>query len=204
VPYISGSGGGSGTGFVAVARKNTSKQVVSSVTETDLLNGEVTILAGVMGSTRILRLSAWGDWKQNSGAGTDVPRFKLKLGATVLLDTSVLGVNAAANAATRFGFRMVCEIINTNAANTQWATMDGWVGMTNAGLAAAPVAFATGEGFTTGISAPNTAVPGVTYRAGASGAVDTTASQVLALTVILPANSANCDMTLTGALVEII
>jgi hypothetical protein len=72
-------------------RKTTSKQVLNTITATDLLNGEITIDAGAMSTNRMIRLTAFGDWVQTSAGATDVPRFKVKLGATTLIDTGVSG-----------------------------------------------------------------------------------------------------------------
>jgi hypothetical protein len=51
---------------------------------TDLLNGEITIGAGVMGTNKLARLTAFGDYKQNSGGATNAYRFQLLLGATAV------------------------------------------------------------------------------------------------------------------------
>jgi hypothetical protein len=95
----------------AVYRKTTSKQVVNTVTETDLLHGEITIAAGLMGTNGVLRFTAWGDQINNSGATQSTPRLKLKLGATTLLDTNVVAAVWSTNAA-RWGWRITVEIIN--------------------------------------------------------------------------------------------
>src|SRR4051794_27688805 len=65
-------------------RKVTAKQLVSSVTETDLLNGEITLAAGVLGSDRIARIVLWGDFLQNTGVDRGGPTLKLKYGGSTL------------------------------------------------------------------------------------------------------------------------
>ena len=44
-----------------VDRKVTSKTVNTTTTETDLLNGEITVAASALGASRALRLTARGD-----------------------------------------------------------------------------------------------------------------------------------------------
>lgn len=70
-------------------RKTTAKAVTNTVADTDLLNGEITIPANEMGTDGLLRLTAWGDWEQDSGSGSDVMIFTLKLGGTTLLKSAV-------------------------------------------------------------------------------------------------------------------
>jgi hypothetical protein len=177
-------------------RKTTSKQVVNSVAETDLLNGEITIGAGVMGTNGVLRFTAWGDLINNSGSTQSTPRLKLKLGATTLLDTNVVAAVWSTNAA-RWGWEINAKIINLGAANSQWASIIGdLTGNTTVGGA---VTFTTGEGEFSAYT------PGAQWRAigGNSGAVDTSVAQALALTVTLPVANANVDLTLKGALIEV-
>ena len=184
-------------GTPGLYRKVTAKQVVNSIAETDLLNGEITVGAGVLGTTGVLRLTAWGDAVNNSGAGQNFPRFKAKLGATTLIDSGV--VNQWLSSAARFMWRVSLEVMNLNAANSQWSTLIQDLGGPSIGATAA-VGATTGEG--------NNNVQ-VTINQGRiveanSTAVDTTASQVLAYTVTLPVANAALDWTLKGALVEVV
>lgn len=184
-------------------RKTTSKQVVNTVTETDLLNGEITVAANAIGASGVLRLTLFGDWKQNSGAATDVPRLKLKLGATTLLDSNVTGSTVAANSSSRTAWRFVCEIANLGAANSQWVTLLGELPY-GFGTTTGAAAFTTGEGVLTAMMVSATQTGFARYFGSNSGAVDTTAAQVLAFTVTLPTANVSVDMTLKGALVEIV
>ena len=68
-------------------RKITSKQVVNTIAETDLLSGEITIPANVMSTNKLLRLLAFGDWKNNAGDLTALPRFKVTFGGILVFDT---------------------------------------------------------------------------------------------------------------------
>lgn len=187
-------------------RKTTAATVVNTTTETDLLNGEITVAAGAIGTTGLLRLTAFGDWKQNSGGATDVPRFKLKLGATTLLDTNVTGANIVPNSATRYPFRIEAEIMNLGAANSQWTTLFGDVMTGDTATAGySGTGFATGEGLTGNVVNSNSGHSlHVEYRGANSSAVDTSGACALVLSVVLPAASANCDISLKGAVVQII
>jgi hypothetical protein len=177
-------------------RKTTSKQVVNTVAETDLLNGEITIGAGAMSTNRAVRLTAWGDLAQSTGANIAWPRYKLKLGATTLIDTNVVAA-VWASVGVRWGWRISAEILNLGATNSQWASIDArW----SAGVAAAGAAtFTTGEG-QLAITANNLAYA----LGGNTSAIDTTVAQALALTVTLPTANATEDVTLKGAYVEIV
>lgn len=178
-----------------VYRKSTSKRVVNTVTETDLLNGEVSIPAGILGTTGVLRLTAEGDWLNNSGANRVTPRFKLKLGSTTLLDTATIASNWAFNAS-RMGWGLEVIIRNLGDPKVQWSTLQMDFAGFFTGVGAAT--FTTGEGINQIISANLAKIIG-----GNSSTVDTTATQALVLTVTLPVANASLDVTLKGALVEI-
>lgn len=189
------------------AKKTTAKTVNGTTTATDLLNGEFTVAAGDMGTDRILRLTAWGDWKQNSGADRDVPGFRFALGASTILDSNNTGGNNAMASATRYGWRIVCEIQNLGATNSQQANLSGELALES--TSANPV---DGQGFATGNGAIilNTAAGGpgtaglVKYEGQATSAVDTTAACALTLKVVNNNSSANYETKLLGALVELL
>jgi hypothetical protein len=187
-------------GLPAVYRKNTQKQVVNSVAETDLLNGEITIAAGVMTATGVLRLTAWGDAVNNSGSTQNSPKLRLKLGGTTLIDTSAIAA-AWTTSSSRFPWKVTTEITNLGATGSQWVSfVSELVGGIASNLSAALTA---GEGAHQALLvAAGTGV--MKALAGVSGAIDTTIAQALALSVILPAASANVDMTLKGAIVELV
>lgn len=194
--------GGQGTTY----RKTTAKAVTNTTAETDLLNSEITIPSNTMGTTNLLRLTAWGDWVQNSGASTDLPRLKVKLGSSVLLDTGVSGQAWVAASASRWGWRIVVEILETGATNSQSVTIDGSIAhlSPSPGAAVQGHAFTTGEGSTTIFGSVSSVPLRAVYLGWSSGAVDTTVSNALALTVINPTATATCETKLYGALVEII
>ena len=183
-------------------RKTTSKTVNTTVTATDLLNGEITVGAGVMGTTGVLRITAWGDFLQNAAAGP--PRWQLVFGGTTIFDTSTNGT-VAANA-TRSGWRLVAEIGNLGVANAQLASIAGWVGLSGGSTGFGFTSFTTGEGqyAGVGIGASTTNVAGYLINGTNTAAVDTTAANALVLNVINGSASATYETKLFGALVEVI
>lgn len=176
-------------------RKVTSKTVNNTVAATDLLNGEITIGAGVMGTTKMCRLTAFGDLLNNaSGAQA---RFQLVFGGTTLFDTGAWG--AITPSAGRTGWKIVVEILNVNSASAQASTFD-----LRAGQPATPGTQQSGA-FTTGQGVVE--VQGLGFRAlgtSPSSALDTSTSKALVLNVINAAASASCETRLFGALVEIV
>jgi hypothetical protein len=170
-----------------VYRKTTAKTVSNTVAETDLLNGEITVAANAMGASSMLRATLFLDILTNNSGNF---RFKLKLGATTLIDT---GANfAPTNNASRTWLEVGFEILNLGATNSQQARMRVWM----------PQALDT-FGPTTGTGSGGS---GAVYHFGGlgTGAVDTTSAQALALTVQHNAASVNQDAKLYGAVIEII
>lgn len=188
-------------------RKTTAKTVAGTTTATDLLNSEFTLPAGAMSTNKVVRLTAWGDWKQNSGADRDVPAFRFALGASTILDTNNTGANNALASATRYGWRVVCEIMNLGATNSQMAYLSGGLALESG--SANPVdaqLFTTGEGsiaLVTAAGGPGTPAQ-IKYEGFATSAVDTTASCAVTLKVVNNNNSANYETKLFGALLEVI
>lgn len=129
--------------------KTTTKAVTNTVTKTDLLNGELTVASGDFGTTGRLRITAWGDFINNSGANRDIPRFALDInvgGDLVLVDTSVpTGVGCAASA-TRFAWRIVAEIQNLASTTSQMNTLTVVGSSATAGTTDSQANFATGTG----------------------------------------------------------
>lgn len=185
-------------------RKTTAKTVNTTVAATDLLNGEITVAAGVMGTTGMVRLTAFGDYLQNSGGTAAPPRFQLVLGGTTLLDT---GTTATANtaSATRNAWRIVVEILNLGATNSQGSSFD--MRLSHAGGSTAnEAAFVTGEGFYQSVlsATGGTVKMSVAVGVNPSTAVDTATSKTLVLNVINGSANAAYETKLLGALVEII
>lgn len=180
-------------GFV---RKNTAKTVNNTVAATDLLDGEFTIPGGAMGLDRILRISAWGDWKQNSGGTADMPEFQVSFAGTTLLDTGTPGLSLA-NSTTRFGWRIIIEMLNLGAANIQWVNICGMLASANTN-ASNGLAFATGRGSIVNLYDLNE------FQGGNTGGADTTVDHLMHLNVVNAVSNANYETKLYGALAEII
>jgi hypothetical protein len=186
-------------------RKTTAKTVNTSTTATDLLNGEITIPANKMGTTGVLRLTAGGDFVNNSGGAVVHPQFQLIFGGTTLIDTSRSGTTAAG--ATRGGWRIKAEIFNLGAANAQMTCFQILLATPQGTVAFPGAQFATGEGYIVGInqagSATNTGLL-VGEGVNTSTAVDTTADQTLVLNVINGSASASYETKLVGAFIDIV
>lgn len=187
MPLISPGGGGGGT-TITTARKTTAKSVTNSIAETDLFNGEFTVAANSIGATGHLFGYAYGD-ALNNVATENLPRLKLKLGATTIFDTGAPANGWSQNAAS-FGWWVEFDIQNT-AANAQVCKIKGVVSP----IAPASIgpAFTTGEGIVWSSAAGSP----VNINGYNTAAVDTTASQALVLSIILPVANASCTYTLT-------
>lgn len=180
-------------------RKTTAKTVAGTVSATDLFNGEFTLPADGLGTDKIARVTAWGDWMQHASlsAPQDIPEFVVWLGGSVLIDTGGTGGTVAASSTTRYGWRIVCEIQNLGAANAQWVTFHGVITCSPNSANASP--FSQGEGLTVMSSNGRGA-----YDGSYAAAVDTTAACALLLDVQNASGDAGYETKLYGALVEII
>lgn len=185
-------------------RKTTSKVVNNSVAETDLLNGEISIPAGALGTSGVLRLTMWGDILNNTGAQQFGPRFKVKLGAsaTVVLDTNVddsnnAGAKALYFSASRWAWRFVLEVQNLGATNAQAVYLSGESAQ-QVGNSGATKIFAVGEG--AGAARCGTATGnGYGWSGLNTAAIDTTAAMAIQFTVINPVASTSMETKLFGA-----
>lgn len=170
-------------GTVTLYSKTTTKDVVNTVTETDLLNGEITLAANILGANGYADIIATGDYLNNSGAGRTF-QLKLKLGTTTIWDS---GASSATNAgANRRGWTFRARLWNENSASAQ--TLAGLFVMGSAAAAT------TGWG---AIEGAGTSVFG--SGLGGTGTLDTTSSKLLELTVIHSTNNANLSMRLQKA-----
>lgn len=184
--------------------KTTAKAVNTTTTATDLLNAEITIAAGVMGTAGMCRLTAWGDLLWNVAANPAVPRFQLVLGGTTLLDTGTGSGAIPAASATRGSWRIVCEIQNLGAANSQMSNLSLLM-YAPAGFSTSTfAAFTTGQG---GYSAGGTGaqiIYAIAQGTNPSTAVDTATSKTLVLNVINGVSNAAYETKLLGAKIEIV
>lgn len=173
---------------VAPMRKTTSKTVVNTTTETDLLNGEITIPAGALSTNRSLRARVLGDILMNEVGNVQLPRFKLKLGATTLIDTGAGWSVNAYSSATRYPMLVEFWIDELGATNAQFAGLRIEVPQNN------PAGATVGIG--NQFNSPGAL--GVWVTNGAA-AVDTTAALALVLSVINPQADNNYSTRLQSA-----
>lgn len=178
-------------------RKTTSKTVNTTTTATDLLNAEITLAA--LTATSCVRVTAWGDWLNNTGGAVAPPRIQAILGSTTLLDTNTGGSGGAA--ATRYPWRLTFEILNLGATNSQQSSLTFRAGLNVS--AATTVAFTTGEGVYSTVSNGAFSILDA-IGVNPSTAVDTSTTQALVLKVINGSASASCETKLTGALIEVL
>jgi len=182
-----------------IYRKTTAKVVNTTVATTDLLNGEITVAANIMGATGSLRLTAFGDWVNNSGGSINNPRFALLLGGTTIFDTGASVLSGTS--ATRQPWRIDVVITNT-ATGAQVCTFKLASAIATGG-AAGSFALTTGEG----IIYQTTAASSLALMSAEgynTSAVDTTAARALVLNVTNASASANAETKLSSALVEVI
>lgn len=186
--------------------KTTSKTVNTTVAATDLLNAEVTIAAGVMGTAGLVRLTAWGDCLFNVAGNPSPPRYQLLLGGTTLLDTSACGASQlGAASAIRAAWRITAEILNLGAANSQMSFLVLRQGTAVAFATAGQSAFTTGTGqYYTGGGTANVSFIASAEGVNPSTGVDTATSKTLVLNVINGNAGAGYETKLLGAKVEIV
>lgn len=199
------SGGGTTVNWSSIGttyRKTSPKAVNTTVSATDLLNGEITVAAGAMGTTGLARLTAFGDGVCNPGAAAPQPRFQLVFGGTTLIDTGSTS-GALSNDTHRFSWEIEAVILNAGAANSQsvsfrasFATYNPNGGLTNT--------FTTGTGgWDEGVALSTAYVTALGFAVN-TAAVNTANAQTLVLNVINGSSSASYETKLLGALVEVI
>jgi hypothetical protein len=185
-----------------IYRKTTAKAVNTTTAATDMLNGEITVAAGAMGSTGVLRVAAWGDWLQNTGAAAAAPRFQLLFGGTTLIDTGALTASSAGFGATRFGWMIDAVIANANATNAQTAKWTHDLSCQAVTLSGSFAAFTVGKGVLNGFGTTCATQRGIAENDGF--AIDTSVAKALALNVINGSASASYETKLLGATVEVL
>jgi len=108
-----------GSGGATMYRKSSTKDVVNTTTETDILNGEITLAA--LTSTNIVRVVVNGDYLNNSG-GTSALTLGLKLGATTIWKETIVSAANSFASANRRPFLMRFVIANLGVTNSQQCT----------------------------------------------------------------------------------
>jgi hypothetical protein len=104
---------------VAVYHKTTAKDVTNTLTETDLLNAEITIPGGTIGTTGVVRAVLLGDYL-NNGASEAPPDLRVKLGGTELWHAAAANQSVLNSNASRRPFYMEFLIHNLGAENSQY------------------------------------------------------------------------------------
>lgn len=188
--------------LLAPYRKVTSKAVNTSVAATDLLNGEITIAANILGTTGMLRATLMGDFLQNVGSVQTIQNFQVVFGGTTQLDTGTGAAIKVPTSATRGWWNAVIEIQNLTAA-TQVISLKTFL-TTGPGVGAYSVS--SGSNFTTG-AGTFALLGGLNDAAfaigGAKGTIDTTTNKTLVFNVINGANNAAYETQLLAAYVEV-
>lgn len=181
VPLISG----------VTYRKTTVKDVNTTAAAVDLLNGEITIGAGVMGTDRVAIIRAWGDYLNNTGVDKQIT-IGVKYGATYMWKTQ-------------------SGLISTSTVRRPWfiQAVLAAQGLTNAQTLGGHFDFdlAT-SGTVAGIGglSPGGTGGGAGQQSGTffgTAAEDSTAAKALALEVTHSASSASVSMRLEGAFISI-
>lgn len=197
---VSPGGGISGGGSIVTYRKNTVKAVNNTVAATDLLNGEISLASSVLGTNGFMRLTAFGNILQNTGANRTPPRFQILLNGTTVMDTGVSGLIAAS--ATRTKFIAECCIMNAAVAS-QIADLFMSIGGTEA-VTGIQNSFTTGVGEYSSVNRQSP--PGQIIASGSNDglAINTAVACPLVLNVINGFADPNYEVKLLGALVEIL
>jgi hypothetical protein len=169
--------------------KVTQKDVVNTVTETDLLNGEITIEAGKLVSGKILRARLLLDVLNNTGSGQAEQRFKVKLGGTLLIDT---GADWSAATFGTGATRLV-----------EWIDLEIHGKGSSSQFARLTIKFANANEAATGIGDGRNLGEGVFETNGDPG-IDMTVARLLEVTVINPVASANFSTRLQSAYAEVV
>lgn len=187
------------SGIPILYRKNTSK-LVNTTADTDLLNGEITVAANVMGANGFLEGVAFGDDVQNSGGTVACFRFKLKFQGTTILDSGAQA-GACLNSAVRFAWKAQWTIMNLGATNSQYVTL--WIDFgVAAGGTFTNAAPTTGTGRIAAVTSNTGSNNHLRYMMSNTAAIDTTGACAMVLSVVTP-SGATTDCTLQGAFVRV-
>lgn len=181
----------------APIRKTTPLTVVSTAAAVDVTNAEFVVPADLMETDRLVRFTAWGDMKNNGGTTTYTPIWYIALNTTTPLNSGPPGINNWTANANRMPWRTVIEWMNLGATNSQWLHWSYWQAYATSG-ASGGWAFYSGNG--RGYSTAHTQEM---YGAVAT-AIDTTADVNFKLYAQCAYANANVDVTLDGAVMEII
>lgn len=163
----------------------TTVDVVSTATETDLYSFSVG--ANDMQTDRLLRLVLVGDLLRNN---TEDPVIRVKFGGTTLLDDTLA---IGANSASRYPLFMELLLAETNATNSQWATL-------RVILPGSPTGATTGIGDLAGLSTSK----GGVLASSSPHTIDTTSARTLQVTADWATSSANSSVRRRAAYLEMV
>ena len=166
-----------------VARTASLLDVVNSVAETSLFSFSVP--ANALGTNRMLRLTLFGDYLNNSGA-TRTVTFKAKYGATTLFNDATLALAASAS---RRPFRFELQLANQGATNAQVLS-----GLISLGLAG---------GTTSGLG-DLSALPALMNHIFGASVEDSTAAKTLDVTATHSAANASISIRRQYACLELV
>jgi hypothetical protein len=192
-------GDGSWSGLAAYRRVPVF--VSNTTAATDLFSSFTLPANALSNAIGHLRLTLWGNYQNNTGAGQTSNRFQLVVGGTTIIDTGVAGGTALGTNAAILPWRMNIDIMNNNATNSQYVGLD-FLSTTviSSQFAWTP---STGSGVT--YNEPSSGgyafLKSLIYNTGAK---DMTAAQTIALNVIQPVASVNFTTTLMGATIEVL
>lgn len=169
--------------------------IVSTASETTMFTK--TITGGDMSTNKLLRLTAIGDYLNNTGAGRTF-EMKVKFGGTTIYDETSSSITAYSD---RRPWRLQLELGNLGSASSQFMT-----GQLRLGSApAAGVGPATGIGVITDATTAgaNTEMLGV-FSSNGTHSIATSSNQDLVVTIQHSTNSASLSWRLRYAILEIL
>jgi hypothetical protein len=172
--------------------KATEKQIVSSASEVDLLNGEGTIPANYIGANGALRVQLAGDYLNNTGNDRTLT-LALKFGASTLWSDTSTNLPASG---TRHDWSLECYIANRNATNSQFTS--------GVFLFSYHGAATTGIGDFSKLSLDGDGPFFTPFGSSGPSAIDTTASQLLQFTAQHSASASTLSIRLESATAELV
>lgn len=137
--YAEGNGGWTRPPGSLIYRKTSTTDLVNSVVQTDLAAGALTIAANAMGANGIVKISAWGDYKNNTGSTQQIS-LGTTFGGVVVFLTTNFGITTSAS---RFPWNIQWWICNQGATNAQQQGGTLRLGIASTGSTAIPADAAT-------------------------------------------------------------
>jgi len=178
-------------------RKTSEKDVTNSTSEIDLLNGEITIDAGALSTTRALLVVLAGDMLQNFGNSGQAGTPRLKLGGTTIWGDA----HAVLQSATRRDWWLWAIIANLGVNNSQFTVGRFEVGEPSAGSIAGLGNAQSGLA-TTADAGQSTAQAGIgVIGSNGTTSIDTSAACALAFTWQWASAATTLSMRLKNALI---